>query len=177
MALNFDMLPTTGGFSLPHEGWHKATIAECKLGRTNDGREKLELTYNLSSGTQVRFDNIVIKTADGKDLNFGLFKLRELLIAVNVIPQGNFELSVLPMLIQGKSLDLKIKHKEVNGKTYCEVDGAGFKVTVGLLYQLPSPVWVSMLRLGAAGGSFWTFTVTGAASRPSTPALDTAQKV
>ena len=139
MALNFDTLPTTGGFSLPHEGWHKATIAECKLGRTNDGREKLELTYNLSSGSQVRFDNIVIKTADGKDLNFGLFKLRELLIAVNVIPQGNFELGILPMLIQGKSLDLKIKHKEVNGKTYCEVDGAGFKPYNSETASAPAP--------------------------------------
>lgn len=127
MALNFDMLPTTGGFTLPEEGWHKATIAECKLGRTNDGREKLELTYNLASGSQVRFDNIVTVTADGQPMNYGQFKLRELLVAVNVIPQGNFELNIVPMLVNGKALDLKVKHKEVNGKTYCEVDGANFK--------------------------------------------------
>lgn len=132
MALNFDMLPTTGGFQLPEEGWHLATIAECKLGKTNDGRDKLELTYNLSSGSQVRFDNIVTKTADGQDLNFGLFKLRELLIATNTIPQGNFELNIVPMLINGKQLEIKVKHKEVNGKTYCEIDGAG--------YRTPQPV-------------------------------------
>lgn len=126
MALNFDMLPTTGGFNLPEAGWHTATIAKCELGKTKDGRKKLELDYNLSSGTQVRFDNIVTKNADGTDMNFGQFKLRELLIAVNTIPQGDFELDIIPMLIKGKSLDIKVKHKEVNGKTYCEIDGAGY---------------------------------------------------
>lgn len=128
MALNFDTLPTTGGFEIPAEGWHLATIAECKLGKSKDGRDKLELTYNLSSGSQVRFDNIVTKTADGQDLNFGLFKLRQLLIACNTIPQGDFDLNIVPMLIQNKTLEIKVKHKEVNGKTYCEIDGAGYRV-------------------------------------------------
>ena len=151
MALNFDMLPTTGGFQLPAEGWHLATIAECKLGKTNDGREKLELTYNLSSGSQVRFDNIVTKTADGQDLNFGLFKLRELLIATNTIPQGNFELNIVPMLINGKQLEIKVKHKEVNGKTYCEIDGAG--------YRAPQPM-TAPVQPQAAGQAPLDFTPT-----------------
>lgn len=149
MALNFDMLPTTGGFQLPEEGWHLATIAECKLGKTNDGRDKLELTYNLSSGSQVRFDNIVTKTADGQDLNFGLFKLRELLIATNTIPQGNFELNIVPMLINGKQLEIKVKHKEVNGKTYCEIDGAGYRAP----QPMTAPMATGVVQAAPAGNN------------------------
>lgn len=129
--LNFDQLPTTGGFTLPDAGWHKATITEAKMGRTQDGREKLELEYKLDSGALIKFDSIVIKTNDGKDLNFGLYKVRNLLVAVNVIPQGNFELSMLPMLIKGKKLDVKIKHEEYTKRdgstgTSAKIDGAEF---------------------------------------------------
>jgi hypothetical protein len=125
--LNFDRLPKEEDLYPSNEpGIYTLRIikAEKQLAKTS-GSLMLQCDYEtvgLPTNFKINYDNYVIEDAQGNPVNFGLVKLRKLLEAINVIPQGEFDIAILPPLIIGKVFRAKLDRDRTNPK-YLRVVG------------------------------------------------------
>ena len=112
-TFSFDKLPdSTSNITA---GQNKLTIIDAKEIIASTGTLMLQLTYTINdTETRLNYDNCPIKTAEGKDINFGLHKLKNIMIATNTKP-SQFTLKTLCPLLIGKSFLADI---EANEKGY-----------------------------------------------------------
>jgi len=99
IKLNFNQLPDPETINQNFEpGEYKLTIYDAKVVQYQSGSYGLQLTHKINdTNFELRFDNYPVETS------YGQSKLKKLLKAINVIPEGDFDISILPPLIKGKS--------------------------------------------------------------------------
>ncbi len=99
IKLNFNQLPDPETINQNFEpGEYKLTIYDAKVIQYQSGSYGLQLTHKINdTNFELRFDNYPVETP------YGQSKLKKLLKAINVIPEGDFDISILPPLIKGKS--------------------------------------------------------------------------
>lgn len=99
IKLNFNQLPDPETINQNFEpGEYKLTIYDAKVVQYQSGSYGLQLTHKINdTNFELRFDNYPVETP------YGQSKLKKLLKAINVIPEGDFDISILPPLIKGKS--------------------------------------------------------------------------
>ena len=116
--LNFDKLPDkaeSSGVQI-EPGVHKLTIDTAEKILTTNQHRALQLSYKIDdTNAKINYDNCIIylKKGDGfTDCSYGQAKLKKILSAINVIPQGDFTIDILPDLIKGKSFKANLVKKE-----------------------------------------------------------------
>lgn len=116
--LNLDKINTSLEFE---EKLYNLKITRCDLLTAATGSEMVQFDYEilgLPSPLFVKFDNCVIKKADGTMFRTGLVKLSKILEATKTKPDGDFPTTVLPALLMGKKFNAFVSKEETNGKTY-----------------------------------------------------------
>lgn len=106
--LSFDAMPDNA-FAPREEKEYNLTITECKLVTANTGTKMIQFTHTADEGFKVNYDNCPIYDSTGGTINFGLAKLKKILIAVDVKPAGEFDPSILPPLLLGKKFRVKLE--------------------------------------------------------------------
>lgn len=105
--LNFNSLPDNALSIKP--GIHTLTIVKAERIIASTGAEMLQCSYRVGdSKVQINYDNYVIRDKDGNNVPFGLAKLKKLLKAINVIPQGEFTIKTLIPLILNKQFKAEV---------------------------------------------------------------------
>lgn len=101
----FDDLSKTKSQGSYEPGDHKLTIVEATTVLTKNGHKAVQFTYSVDDNEkfQIRFDNATIEYNDGRACNVGQYKLRKIMEATNVIPQGEFTIKTILPLLKGKS--------------------------------------------------------------------------
>lgn len=118
MSINFDRLPKEkpegmGEFTLPAEGFHKATIHKTEMKVSKAGNDYLSLQLKLSNGSII-FD--IIMDSDKPAL---MYKLSRLIQACHLPLTGELTLEDLGKVILNKEIVVDVVHNEseYNGKT------------------------------------------------------------
>lgn len=133
--LNFDSLPTKDDLYPTNEpGIYNLRIIKAEKNYAKStGSLMLQCDYEtvgLKPNFQLRYDNYVIATADGTPVNFGQVKLKALLEAINVIPQGDFDIQILPPLIKGKVFSAKLDYDKSDSRYLRVVGTEIYKTTL-----------------------------------------------
>lgn len=132
MSLNFDALPDKVQPAV-QPGIHKLTIDTAEAITAKTGSKMLQCSYLVDdSKFKINYDNYVITDKDGNDVEFGLSKLKHMLKAINVIPQGEFTIKSIIPLIKGKSFQANIEYDKQgkylvlgNMSTFLPLDASG----------------------------------------------------
>ena len=120
--INFDNIPKDkpAGYSLPEEGFHKATIAKAEIKISNNGNKYIQTQLKTDDGAIV-FDNILDSDAPALQ-----WKIGRLVTACKLPLVGELSLEDLAKVILNKRIVIDVKHveNEWQGKvtTKAEVD-------------------------------------------------------
>ncbi len=113
-TFSFDTLPE--GTSSQESGNYNLIIIRAEDVVASTGSKMLQLDYQIKgTESKVRFDNLPYETADGKQIAFGLSKLKKILNAINVKPEGTFTMKMISKLIIGKEFNANLDKDETSG--------------------------------------------------------------
>lgn len=113
-TFSFDTLPE--GASSQESGNYNLVIVRAEDMVASTGSKMLQLDYQIKgTESKVRFDNLPYETADGKQIAFGLSKLKKILTAVGLKPEGTFTMKMISKLIIGKEFNVNLDKDETSG--------------------------------------------------------------
>jgi|AntRauTorcE11897_2_1112592.scaffolds.fasta_scaffold01554_11 hypothetical protein len=121
--MNFNKLPKEAPSSNIEPGLNNLTITEARVEVSKKKGSKMLVVTNMVNGNE-KFtidDYYAVYDKDGNDISFGQYKLGRLLEVTNTIPEGNFELNILPLMLKGKQYIANLINEEYNGKDYLKV--------------------------------------------------------
>lgn len=110
--LNFDKMPDEA-YEKPKEGVRNWEITSCELAvAKKTGSHMIVFGYtSLDAGkVKLNYDNCPIADAQGNSIRFGQSKLKKILKATGVKPEGDFSPRILPKLLLGKHLSFSAEY-------------------------------------------------------------------
>lgn len=111
--LNFDKLPD----STAPVGQQKLTIVDVQEKISTTDSIMLQFTYAIDGSTmKINFDNCPLVDKSGNAIPYGQAKLKKIMNATNVKPQGDFTLKMLIPLLKNKSFLAQIELDKQNQK-------------------------------------------------------------
>ncbi len=123
--LNFQQLPKVANDPSNNvsPGRHRLTIKTSVVELTAARKKALIITNIVTGRTKPEIrDWYVCFSATGENEHFGQYKLGKLLEALNIVPQGDFSLEVLPTLINDKEYyGVLIEEKGTDNKMYLKI--------------------------------------------------------
>jgi hypothetical protein len=120
--LNFQSLPSEMPSNLVEAGMHRLKIKDAKIEiSSNKGSTMLVVENTVVGHSLTVTDRYSVFDADGNPIQFGQYKLRKLLEVINVIPEDDFTLNILPRMIKNKEYIAELVEETYNDKTYLNV--------------------------------------------------------
>lgn len=115
--INFQNLPTQAPNSLPEKGIYLFTIVDSKMRTSQSGTDYLEIKAELSKADGKKVATIFDRIMD-IDSDVPRYKLRQFIQALQLPITGEFQLSDLPKMINGKKILADITHEKSRDPQY-----------------------------------------------------------